>query len=65
MEVSEGVAKFFKDQIVGETSGHMAMIPNNPTLYGLALAHKADNSDADFAKFLREIADWIDGGGNA
>jgi hypothetical protein len=41
------------------------MIPNNPVLFGLAVAHGADNSDADFAKFLRDVADWVDGGGKA
>ena len=65
MDVSEGVAIYFKEQLVGETNGHMAAIPNNPVLQGLLMAHDAGDSDAKLAIFLRECADWIDGGGNA
>lgn len=65
MDVSKGVAIYFKEQLVGETSGHMAAIPNNPVLRGLLMAHDASDSDASLAIFLRECADWIDGGGHA
>jgi len=65
MIVSESVSKFFKDQVIGSHNGHMSLLPNNPTLQGLAMAHGADKSDEDFAKFLRAVADWIDGGGHA
>jgi len=60
VNVSKEMAIFFKDQLVGTYSGHMAAIPNNPVLYGLMAAHKADNSNRDFAEFLRQVADKID-----
>ena len=71
MNVSEGVANFFKDQLFGTSDGHMATIPNNPTLRALMIAHgiseQSSKEDADhkIAEFLRECADWIDGGGRA
>lgn len=62
MEVSKGVAVFFKDQIIGTHSGHMAELPNNPTLYGLSIAHGVYQSTEDFCSFLRAVADQLDGG---
>ena len=58
LSVSEPMAELFMEQCVGETSGHMAMIPNNPTLYGLCKAHRIENK-ADFALFLRQVADKL------
>lgn len=62
MEVSKGTAVFFKDQIIGGHNGHMAEIPNNPTLQGLTIAHGVYNSTSDFCAFLRAVADQLDGG---
>ena len=65
------LAKFFYEQCAGVTSGHMAPIPNNPVLFGLlsAATGTRDNnyaaSQTEFAELLREIADWLDGGGHA
>lgn len=60
--VNYPTAKFFYDQCVGNTSGHMAMIPNTPILQSLALAHGVETEE-EFAAFLRYVADWLDGGG--
>ena len=57
-EVSKAMAILFMEQCMGETTGHMAMIPNNPTLYGLCKAHGID-SEEDFAKFLRQVASHL------
>ena len=67
----DALAKFFYEQCAGVTNGQMALIPNNPVLFGLlsAVTGTKDNcyaaSQTDFAKFLRETADWLDGGGHA
>ncbi len=58
-KVSKAMANFFMDQCRGETSGHMAMIPNNPTLFGVCMAHEI-NTCGDFADFLRSVANEID-----
>ena len=65
MEVSKGTAEFFKQQCIGEFSGHMSMIPNNPTLFGLLQAHGCDRANAttddeEFIKFLRACADALE-----
>jgi len=61
MEVSKGVALFFKDQIVGGYSGHMAVIAHNPTLQGLLFAHGISDTDKiKFCEFLRSVADQLD-----
>jgi hypothetical protein len=56
--VSEPMAELFMTQCMGEVAGHMAMIPNNPTLYGLCKAHRINDKD-DFARFLRQVADQL------
>jgi len=61
-DVSLAMAELFCDQCIGESSGHMAMIPNNPTLDAMAKAHGVMNKE-QFAEFLRACADWLDGGG--
>ena len=58
LTVSEPMAELFMDQCMGETSGHMAMIPNNPTLYGLCKAHRIKNKE-DFARFLSQVASQL------
>ena len=65
---NETLAKFFYDQLAGTTSGHMAAIPNNPVMWGLLQAQSGSRDNlyaitkADFAEFLRGIADSLDGG---
>lgn len=57
------MAEFFYEQCAGTTTGHMAMIPNNPVIYGLIKAssntHGSDHaaSQTEFAAILRKIAD--------
>jgi hypothetical protein len=58
IKVSEPVATFFMDQCIGETSGHMAMIPNNPVLDGLITAHGVKNKK-DFAAFLIDVSNQL------
>ena len=58
LTVSEPMAELFMDQCMGETPGHMAMIPNNPTLYGLCKAQRIRGKE-DFARFLRQVADKL------
>lgn len=58
-EVSKSMAKFFMDQCMGETDGHMAAIPNNPVLFGICMAHEVGNT-AKFAEFLRDVADKLE-----
>lgn len=65
------LAKFFYEQCAGVTNGHMSPIPNHPVLFGLLRAatgtrdHCYAASQTEFAELLREIADWLDGGGHA
>ena len=58
IKVSEPVAEFFMDQCIGETSGHMAMIPNNTILSGLCKAHRV-NDKPQFAAFLQDIVNEL------
>ena len=69
--VSLAMSELFYEQCAGTTSGHMAMIPNSPILFGITAAqcgnpvgHNAASKE-DFAAFLRDAADWLDGGGHA
>lgn len=66
MQVSKELARFFMDQCAGSYSGHMSNIPNNPTLFGLCLAHNVATPGGrpdkkDFAVFLRAVATALDG----
>jgi hypothetical protein len=61
------LAKFFYQQCAGTTSGHMANVPNNPTLFSLTSAYSEQintscvaASEEQFAKMLREMADALD-----
>ena len=56
--VSDAMAILFKDQCMGETSGHMAMIPNNPVLFGICTAHNI-KTDKDFSDFLKQVAEKL------
>ena len=63
---NKAIAEFFYEQCAGSTTGHMAMLPNNPVMFGLIKAHsgKKDNCYAstktEFSAFLRKIADELD-----
>ncbi len=65
---NKAMAEFFYEQCAGSTSGHMAMLPNNPVVYGLIKAHTGtrDNCHAatktDFAVLLRKMADELTDG---
>ena len=61
--VNNPTALLFYEQCLGESNGHMAMIPNNPVIQSIATAHGIKTKE-DFACFLREVADYLDGGGN-
>ena len=56
--VSEPMAELFMEQCIGEHNGSMALIPNNPVLYGVGKAHRINTKD-DFARFLRQVADQL------
>ena len=63
--ISKELADFFIDECFGSHTGHMAMIPNNPTLQGLARAHGVVDSNGHVVPrrakaFLREICDRIE-----
>ena len=70
-EKEDALAEFFYEQCAGTTSGHMALIPNNPVIFGLvrAVTGTSDNchaaSQTEFAELLRDMADFLDGGGHA
>ena len=62
-------AEIIKDQLIGETSGHMANIPNNPLFYSMFSVYLRENksdiynykhNEKDlFAEFLKEIAEAL------
>lgn len=64
--VNGPMAKLFYEQCAGTTTGQMALVPNNPVLFGLVGAHseKIDNcysaTQTEFAVFLRGVADALD-----
>lgn len=62
--VSKPVAQLFLEQCVGSTSGHMAAIPNSPTIQTIIGCHVPSQREnihfKDFAEFLRQVADQLD-----
>lgn len=63
--ISKELADFFIDQCFGSHNGHMAPVPNNPTLQGLARAHGVVDRNGEVSNrrvkaFLREIYDRIE-----
>lgn len=67
IEVNQSTAEFFMDQCIGQHTGHMAMIPNNPTLFSLTRMHttailgeKRQMDRLQFAKFCRGVADQLE-----
>jgi len=62
--VNNPTALLFYDQCLGGSNGHMATIPNSPIMESICAAHGI-KTQKDFARFLREAADHLDGGGHA
>lgn len=55
-------AEIIKEQMIGETAGHMASIPNNPILFSIFNAYKimspneiGYNNDDIFKYFISEL----------
>lgn len=68
LPVSEASARLFLHQCIGGYSGHMAEIAFSPTTQSIAEAHgvnvhswSSPGVDKDFARFLRMVADRLDG----
>lgn len=67
MKDRNALAEYFYEALAGSTSGHMAMVPNNPTTWGLLKAVSGTNdncyaiSKTGFAEFLRQTADNLEG----
>ena len=67
IEINEtAIADYFYEQCAGTTSGHMSMIPNNPTIFGLvkSMTGRSDRMYAatktDFAQILVALAKKLD-----
>lgn len=63
--ITKELATYFIEEAFGSYSGHMSMIPNNPSLQGLARAHGCADSNGriereSMKQFLRDIADAIE-----
>jgi hypothetical protein len=58
VQVNESIAKLFFEQIMGTYSGHMAAIPNNPTLKSICEASGAFDKKT-FKQFLIDVADKL------
>ena len=66
LPVSRASAKMFLNQCIGDYSGHLSQIAFSPTIRALADAQGvntcawcSDATEAEFAQFLRMIADQI------
>jgi len=64
--VDKIVAELFYQQCAGSTTGHMAMIPNNPVLHGMLSAAYPDFacgvhacSKEQFAEFLQQASEAL------
>lgn len=55
------LAKLFMDQCVGEYSGHMSCIPNNPLFSSIFQAAGYARNKKNFSSILRKMADELDG----
>ena len=55
-------AKIIQEQMIGQTNGHMAAIPNNPIMFSMFEVY-CDGTLADrdwmFAEFLKEISEAL------
>ena len=58
-------AEIIKNQMIGETSGHMANIPNNPILFSLYKVYfeqsKNSNYNIAFVEFIEELGKALKG----
>lgn len=62
MNVTKEVAEFFMDQVIGSSRGHMSHIPNNrvtDSLCNMYAKYRGEMSKAEFAEFLRAVADRL------
>jgi len=51
-------AEIIKNQMIGQTDGHMAAIPNNPILFSIFEVYKGDilaTRDFVFKEFISEL----------
>ena len=66
MEVSKNFAKYFYERCAGASTGHMAMIPNNPEIFGFFKVFTESNNSnhsatvSEFAKILHAVADKLE-----
>ena len=55
--------EIIKNQIIGQSSGHMAAIPNNPLLFSMieqyGILEGYGNQDDSFKVFILELAEFI------
>lgn len=59
IDAETALARYFYEQCAGSYSGHMANVPNNPTLFGIVEASGA-KSKKDFAALMRRFADALE-----
>ena len=61
-------AEIIKDQMIGETNGQMASVPNNPIIFSMFSTYNYNCGNGDwngnFTKFLKDIVNAIDGNVN-
>ena len=62
--ITKREAEFFMDQCIGTSNGHMAEIPNAPTIRSIFSAYVGGDhlrgSGKEFAIFLHAVADQLD-----
>jgi hypothetical protein len=56
--MNKEMAEFIYEQMAGEQSGHMAMIPNNPMMFSLLKACGVCDK-RDFGQFLFEVSGFF------
>ena len=63
---NKAFSKYFYEQCAGAFAGHMGMVPNNPTLFGLVKAYSSGldshyaATQTEFSAMLRNIANELD-----
>lgn len=61
-------AIIIKEQMIGETSGHMAFIPNSPVLFSIYQVYQQNVSlpsgedDSEFISFLKDLVQALEKG---
>lgn len=58
VSVNDSIANLVYDQMMGTYSGHMANIPNNPTLMSICNASGVTDRKT-FKEFLKQVADKL------